>query len=84
MKFTPLKFQIPLAAGGIALMAFNYLQFAVPHGKGLVKLSDITWSGLTPAQLGLYLPPDRHHAGLQWHQPRQHGHLVKLSIYPPS
>lgn len=25
MKFTPLKFQIPLAAGGIALMVFNYL-----------------------------------------------------------
>jgi len=56
MKFTPLKFQIPLAAGGISLMAFNYLQFAVPHGKGLVKFSDIVWSGLTPAQLGLYLP----------------------------
>ena len=37
MKFTPLKFQIPLAAGGVALMAFNYLQFAVPHGKGLIK-----------------------------------------------
>jgi hypothetical protein len=56
MKFTPLKFQIPLAAGGISLMAFNYLQFAVPHEKGLVKFSDIVWSGLTPAQLGLYLP----------------------------
>jgi len=56
MKFTPLKFQIPLAAGGISLMAFNYLQFAVPYGKGLVKFSDIVWSGLTPAQLGLYLP----------------------------
>jgi hypothetical protein len=56
MKFTPLKFQIPLAAGGIALMAFNFLQFGVPHGQGLVKLSDIAWSGLTPAQLGLYLP----------------------------
>ena len=56
MTFTPLKFQIPLAAGGISLMAFNSLQFAVPHGKGLVKFSDIVWSGLTPAQLGLYLP----------------------------
>jgi hypothetical protein len=56
MKFTPLKFQIPLAAGGIALMAFNYLQFAVPHDKGLVRLSDIAWAGLSPAQVGLYLP----------------------------
>lgn len=55
MKFTPLKFQLPLAAGGIALMAFNYLQHAVPHGQGLVKLSDITWSGLTPVQTGSYL-----------------------------
>ena len=56
MKFTPLKFQIPLAAGGVALMAFNYLQFAVPHGKGLIKLSDIPWTGLTAGQTGLFLP----------------------------
>lgn len=56
MKFTPLKFQVPLAAGGIALMAFNYLQFAVPHGKGLIKLSDIPWAGLTTGQTSLYLP----------------------------
>ena len=56
MKFTPLKFQIPLAAGGIALMAFNYLQFAVPHGKGLITLSDMPLTGLTNAQAGLYLP----------------------------
>lgn len=55
MKFTPLKFQIPLAAGGVALMAFNYLQFAVPHGKGLIKLSDMSWAGLTPLQICLFL-----------------------------
>ena len=53
MKFTPLKFQIPLAAGGVALMAFNYLQFTVPHGKGLITLSDIPWTGSTTV---LYLP----------------------------
>lgn len=56
MKFTPLKFQIPLAAGGISLMAFNYLQFAVPHGQGLVRFSDIVWAELSSAQMGLYLP----------------------------
>jgi hypothetical protein len=56
MKFTPLKFQIPLAAGGISLMAFNYLQFAVPHDEGLVKFADIAWAGLSPVQLGIYLP----------------------------
>lgn len=56
MKFTPFKFQVPLAAGGIALMAFNYLQFAVPHGKGLIKLSDIPWDRLTAGQTALYLP----------------------------
>lgn len=55
MKFTPLKFQIPLAAGGVALMAFNYLQFAVPHGKGLIKLSDMSWTGLTTLQICLLL-----------------------------
>lgn len=56
MKFTPFKFQVPLAAGGITLMAFNYLQFAVPHGKGLIKLSDIPWAGLTTGQTSLYVP----------------------------
>ena len=56
MKFAPLKFQIPLAAGGIALMAFNFLQFAVPHDQGLVRFSDIAWAGLSSAQVGLYLP----------------------------
>lgn len=56
MKFTPFKFQMPLAAGGVALMAFNYLQFAVPHGKGLIKLSDISWAKLTTGQISSYLP----------------------------
>lgn len=56
MKFTPLKFQASLAAGGIALMAFNFLQFAIPHGNGLFKLSDIQWSNLTMKQMGAYLP----------------------------
>ena len=56
MKFTPLKFQASLAAGGVALMAFNFLQFAVPHEKGLIKLSDIPWAGLTMSQMGAYVP----------------------------
>lgn len=56
MNFTPLKFQAPLAAGGIALMAFNYLQFMVPHEKGFLKLSDIPWSRLTIGQMGAYFP----------------------------
>lgn len=56
MKFNPFKLQVPLAAGGISLMAFNYLQFAVPHGKGLIKLTDIPWDRLTTGQTLLYLP----------------------------
>ena len=56
MQFTPLKFQVPLAAGGIALMAFNYLQFAIPHEKGLIKMSDVAGAGLTFEQLWLYVP----------------------------
>lgn len=56
MKFTPFKFQVPLAAGGITLMAFNYLQFAVPHGKGLIKWSEIPWDKLTSGQTFLYAP----------------------------
>jgi len=56
MKFTPFKFQVPLAAGGVSLMAFNYLQSAVPHGEGLIVLSDIAWNKLTMGQTTLYLP----------------------------
>ncbi len=56
MKFTPLKFQASLAAGGIALMAFNFLQFAVPHGKGSIQLSDIPWAQLTMSQTAAYIP----------------------------
>lgn len=40
MPFHPLKFQLPLATGGIALMAYNYLQFAVPT-TGDVTLGDL-------------------------------------------
>ncbi|MDA8221823.1 hypothetical protein [Desulfosporosinus sp.] len=56
MKFSPFNFQAPLGAGGITLMAFSYLQFAVPHGKGLIKLSDISWASLTTLQTSLYVP----------------------------
>ena len=45
MPFHPLKFQLPLAAGGIALMAYNYLQFAVPHAR------DVTLNDLLAAQM---------------------------------
>lgn len=54
MKFSPFNFQAPLAAGGITLMAFNWLQFAIPHGAGSVKLSDIHWASLSPTQTALY------------------------------
>jgi len=56
IKFHPLLFQSSLAAGGVALMAFNYLQFSIPHGKGLITFSNISWSTLTPGQIALYAP----------------------------
>lgn len=56
MKFTPLKFQASLAAGGVALMAFNFLQFAIPHDQGSIKLADFPWASLTTGQAVLYLP----------------------------
>jgi hypothetical protein len=56
LKFNPLLFQASLSAGGVALMPFNFLQFSVPHEKGLVKLSDIAWQNLTLAELSLYAP----------------------------
>ncbi|KUO50134.1 MAG: hypothetical protein APF76_06630 [Desulfitibacter sp. BRH_c19] len=56
MKFTPFKFQLPLAAGGVALMAFNYLMFAVPHGEGLITISNITWAKLSLGQIFTFYP----------------------------
>ncbi|MDV2988701.1 MAG: hypothetical protein P3T54_00860 [Dehalogenimonas sp.] len=53
-NFNPLFFQASLAAGGIALMAFNFLQFAVPHGEGFIRFTDIFWSSLPGLQLVLY------------------------------
>lgn len=54
ITFAPVKFQAALAAGGVALMAFNYLQFAIPHGDGLIKLTDIVWSDFTIGQSVMY------------------------------
>lgn len=54
MQFSPLKFQIPLAAGGIALMAFNFLQFAIPGVHGLVTLQQMVNAELDPIQATLY------------------------------
>lgn len=53
--FAPVKFQAALAAGGVALMAFNYLQFAIPHGEGLIKLTNISWSDFNIGQSAMYL-----------------------------
>ena len=40
-KFTPLVFLASLGAGGISVVPFSILQYTVPHGKGLIKYSDI-------------------------------------------
>jgi hypothetical protein len=52
--FSPFSFQAPLAAGGLTLMAYNWLQFTVPHGEGALALVDIQWTGITAVQTGLY------------------------------
>ncbi len=53
MQFSPFNFQAPLAAGGVTLMAFNWLQFSVPHGQGSIHLSDIGWSSLAAGEAAL-------------------------------
>jgi hypothetical protein len=53
-SFNPLFFQASLASGGIALMAFNFLQFAIPHGRGLIAFFDIPWANLSQVQAPLY------------------------------
>lgn len=54
VQFNPLFFQASLAAGGLALMPFNFLQFGVPHGSGLIVFSDIVWSQLSTLHVLLY------------------------------
>jgi hypothetical protein len=54
--FHPLLFQSSLAAGGVSLMAFNFLQFSTPHGKGLITLSNVMGSSMTGLQMALYYP----------------------------
>lgn len=53
-NFSPFNFQAPLAAGGVTLMAYNWLQFAIPHGDGPLAYADIGWASLTAVQTGLY------------------------------
>lgn len=54
--FHPLLFQSSLAAGGVALMPFNFLQFSIPHGKGMITLSQVMTRSLTGSEMGLYYP----------------------------
>lgn len=56
LKFNPLLFQASLSAGGVALMPFNFLQFSVPHEKGLVKWSDLVWQNMSYTEIALYAP----------------------------
>ncbi|MDF2946558.1 MAG: hypothetical protein K0S51_1237 [Bacillales bacterium] len=55
LQFAPIKFQSALAAGGISLMAFNYLQFSLPHGGGLINFFNINWSDLSLIQDATYM-----------------------------
>jgi hypothetical protein len=52
--FSPFNFQAPLAAGGVTLMAYNWLQFAVPHGNVPAVLSDIDWTSMSSLQTVTY------------------------------
>lgn len=42
MKFTPLRFQSALAAGGLALMPFVLMQFTFPRQGKLVSIEDLS------------------------------------------
>jgi len=53
-QFNPLFFQASLAAGGVALMPFNFLEFAIPHNEGLINFSDIIWTSLSSLQMVYY------------------------------
>jgi hypothetical protein len=55
MKFSPIRFQAALAAAGVALMPFVYLQFSVPHGNGIIGFSDISGSVAAGSYLIMFL-----------------------------
>jgi len=54
--FNPLLFQLTLAAGGISLMPFNFLQFALPSAKGLITLSDVVTGNMSDLQSLIMYP----------------------------
>lgn len=56
MKFTPMNFQISVAAGGVALMPFVLMQFALPHGEGMITLNSMPWSGMGIVHQMVYAP----------------------------
>lgn len=52
--FSPFNFQAPLAAGGVTLMAYNWLQSTLSRGSGPLSLSEIPWASLSLASRGLH------------------------------
>ena len=40
-NFNPLLFLSALGAGGIAIMPFAFMNYAVPHPKGLIALEHV-------------------------------------------
>ncbi|PIE45262.1 MAG: hypothetical protein CSA45_03710 [Gammaproteobacteria bacterium] len=45
--FTPMIFLASLGAGGISVIPFAFLQYVIPHGKGLVQRAEIDFASLS-------------------------------------
>lgn len=45
--FSPLIFLASLGAGGIAVIPFAFLQYTMPHGKGMVTRLDVDYAALS-------------------------------------
>ncbi len=52
--FSPLIFLASLGAGGISVMPFAFFQYSVPHGKGLINVTQIDHAALPVLKQALF------------------------------
>lgn len=53
-NFNPLSFLASVGAGGIAVAPFVFFQYTIPHGKGLISLSQVMQHGADTGNTAFY------------------------------
>ncbi len=54
-NFNPLSFLASVGSGGVAVAPFVFFQYTIPHGKGLISLSQVMAHGSETGSTALYL-----------------------------